>query len=373
MKFCSLYIVFELLVRSNLILTISATIKASPIIDYLIIGAGLAGSSLAWRMEASEYNYKIFDAPNLASASQVAAGVINPVTGKWMTESWKIDTLMPKAKAFYRDIERQLGISIYHDLPIRRYFINKADTLRARRRIKNPRYTNYFNPIIEKKAEPIGIIDKFGSIPIRQGSWVNVPCLIDHLKNFFQSQNRFVEEAFDMKQLELDGSHWNYRGIRAKNIVFCQGSYTHNNPFFKDLPIIPIKGDVLDISLKDIQLPPGLYYKKRWLHSFANEDQCLLYRLGASYDLGNSDAEPSLSAKEELIETLKAMLGSNLQFTIQAHRSGIRPTTEDAKPLLIRHPMYSSLFAINGLGSKGSAMAPYLSELFIDQIKKTIP
>ena len=89
-------------------------------------------------MDTSKYNYKIFDAPNLASASQVAAGFINPVTGKWMTESWKIDTLMPKAKAFYRDIERQLGISIYHDLPIRRYFINKADTLRARRRIKNP-------------------------------------------------------------------------------------------------------------------------------------------------------------------------------------------------------------------------------------------
>ena len=30
-------------------------------------------------MEASKYNYKIFDAPNLASASQVAAGFINPV------------------------------------------------------------------------------------------------------------------------------------------------------------------------------------------------------------------------------------------------------------------------------------------------------
>ena len=324
-------------------------------------------------MEASKYNYKIFDAPNLASASQVAAGFINPVTGKWMTESWKIDTLMPKAKAFYQDIEQQLGIRIYHDLPIRRYFINEADPIRARRRIKNPRYANYFKPILEKEAESIGIIDEFGSIPIRQGSWVNVPCLIEHLKNFFKSHDRLVEEAFDANQLEPDGSHWNYQGIRAKNIVFCQGSHTHNNPFFKDLPIIPIKGDVLDISLKDIELKPGLYYKKRWLHSLENEDRRLLYRLGASYDVGNSNTEPSSYAKEELIKTLKAMLGPSLQFTIQAHRSGIRPTTKDAKPLLIRHPVHSSLYAINGLGSKGSAMAPYLSELFMDQIKKTIP
>ena len=74
------------------------------------------------------YNYKIFDSRNLASASQVAAGFINPVTGKWMTESWKIDTLMPKAKAFYQDIEERLGINIVQDLPIRRYFINQEDS-----------------------------------------------------------------------------------------------------------------------------------------------------------------------------------------------------------------------------------------------------
>ena len=154
----------------NIILSIdSATIKASPIIDYLIIGAGLAGSSLAWRLGINKYNYKIFDSRNLASASQVAAGFINPVTGKWMTESWKIDTLMPKAKAFYQDIEERLGINIVQDLPIRRYFINQEDPIRARRRIKNPRYANYFDPILEKESNPNGIIDEYGKIPIRQG------------------------------------------------------------------------------------------------------------------------------------------------------------------------------------------------------------
>jgi len=63
------------------------------------------------------------------------------------------------------------------------------------------------------------------------------------------------------------------------------------------------------------------------------------------------------------------MLGPDLLFDIETHRSGIRPTTEDAKPLFIKHPIHSSLFAINGLGSKGSAFAPYLSELFINQIE----
>lgn len=329
----------------------------------------MAGASLAWRLDRKKYNYTIFDAPNLASASQVAAGFINPVTGKWMTESWKIDTLMPKAEAFYRDIEQALGIGIYHDLPIRRFFINPEDSTRARRRINNPRYANYFEPILEPGSEPIGITDDFGSIPIRQGSWVNVPSLMKNLKSYFRSQGRLIEDGFDANQLVQEGTTWNYRGIKAKNIIFCQGAHTGNNPFFKDLPIIPIKGDVLDIRLKDIQLPQGLYYKKRWLHSLDVGNKNFLYRLGASYDVGNSDTEPSVTAKEGLIEILKTMLGPDLLFDIEAHRSGIRPTTEDAKPLLIKHPKHPSLFAINGLGSKGSAFAPYLSELFMDQIK----
>ena len=290
-----------------------------------------------------------------------------------MTQSWKIDTLMPKAKAFYQDIEQTLGISIYHDLPIRRYFINREDSIRARRRIKNPRYSNYFDPILETGSEPNGIIDDFGSIPIRQGSWVNVPSLIQNLRNYFKSQNRLTEDRFDVTQLEQDRGHWNYRGIKAKNIIFCQGTHTQDNPFFKDLPIIPIKGDVLDIRLRNIQLPQGLYYKKRWLHSLKLENSCLLYRLGASYDVGNSDPTPSSLAKDALIEVLKNMMGANLQFDIEAHRSGIRPTTQDAKPLFIKHPIHPSLFAINGLGSKGSAMAPYLSELFMHEIQKNHP
>lgn len=300
----------------------------------------------------------------------MAAGFINPVTGKWMTQSWKIDTLSPKAKALYQNIEQALGINVYQDLPIRRYFINKDDPIRARRRIKNPRYANYFHPILEKGNEPNGIIDGFGSIRIRQGSWVNVPSLIQNLKRYFKSQDKLIEASFDTSQLKKEGAYWNYRGIQAKNIVFCQGIHAQENPFFKDIPIIPVKGDVLDIRLKGIQLPQGLYYKKRWLHSLKLENGSSLYRLGATYDVGNTEATPSLSAKDSLVENLKDMLGSNLPFEIEAHRSGIRPTTHDAKPLLIKHPVHSSLYAINGLGSKGSAIAPYLSELFIDQIEK---
>lgn len=278
---------------------------------------------------------------------------------------------MPKAKAFYQEIEQALGISIYQDLPIRRYFINRDDPIRARRRSKNVRYTNYFDSILEKGADPNGIIDDFGSIAIRQGSWVNVPSLIQNLKKYFKSQDRLIEDSFDTSQLEAKGAHWNYQGIKAKKIVFCQGVHTQANPFFKDLPIIPIKGDVLDLKLKNIHLAPGLYYKKRWLHSLKLKDDSFLYRLGASYDVGNSDADPSLLAKGELIQTLKEMIGEDLSFEIEAHRSGIRPTTKDAKPLLINHPSHPSIFAINGLGSKGSATAPYLSEQFINQINET--
>ena len=47
------------------------------------------------------------------------------------------------------------------------------------------------------------------------------------------SHNRLVEEAFDANQLVRDGSHWCYKGIRAKNIVFAKAVTRIITPFLK--------------------------------------------------------------------------------------------------------------------------------------------
>ena len=62
-----------------------------------------------------------------------------------------IDALLPAAEQSYRTLEAELGIQIYHPIPLRRFCQNEDDLKRIGRRSRNPRYANVFG-----NAEPAG-------------------------------------------------------------------------------------------------------------------------------------------------------------------------------------------------------------------------
>ena len=50
--------------------------------EILIVGQGLAGTLLAFELERAGVSFAIADAGHEGAASSVAAGVINPITGR---------------------------------------------------------------------------------------------------------------------------------------------------------------------------------------------------------------------------------------------------------------------------------------------------
>jgi glycine/D-amino acid oxidase-like deaminating enzyme len=56
-------------------------------IDFLIIGQGLAGSALAYRLIKEGKKVVLLDQPEANRSSQVAAGLFNPVTGRKLVRS----------------------------------------------------------------------------------------------------------------------------------------------------------------------------------------------------------------------------------------------------------------------------------------------
>ncbi|MEY3190936.1 MAG: hypothetical protein RIS10_1053, partial [Pseudomonadota bacterium] len=73
-------------------------------IDFLIIGQGLAGSLLAWELINRGCNVIIVD-NGKENASQIAAGLINPVTGMRFVKSTNVDDLLPTAKQCYAQLD----------------------------------------------------------------------------------------------------------------------------------------------------------------------------------------------------------------------------------------------------------------------------
>src|SRR3954463_9590075 len=72
--------------------------------NYLIIGQGISGTMLSWFLYKEGKDFLVIDIDNEDSASKIAAGVINPVTGRRYAYTWMIDELMSFARLAYNEM-----------------------------------------------------------------------------------------------------------------------------------------------------------------------------------------------------------------------------------------------------------------------------
>ncbi len=116
------------------------------IIDYLIIGQGLAGSLLAWELIQRDCKVIILD-NGKENASQVAAGLINPITGMRFVKSADIDTLLPTAKRSYSKLADVFQQPFYIEKPMLRLFRSDAELTHCLKRLDNPDYQDYLGAV----------------------------------------------------------------------------------------------------------------------------------------------------------------------------------------------------------------------------------
>jgi glycine/D-amino acid oxidase-like deaminating enzyme len=97
------------------------------VVDVVVVGQGLAGTALAWRLRRRGRSVLVIDREAGPSASRVAAGLVTPVTGKRLAKSWRWDELFPAAVAFYRAAEAETGDAFFRRRPALRLFADEAE------------------------------------------------------------------------------------------------------------------------------------------------------------------------------------------------------------------------------------------------------
>src|SRR5690625_7436448 len=89
-------------------------------VDAIIVGAGLAGIHLALAMQRRGLDPLIIDQEKPSSSSTVAAGMINPITGRRFALTWVYDDLEKGFTKEYTYWEKWEGL-----------FFNKNQTFRS--------------------------------------------------------------------------------------------------------------------------------------------------------------------------------------------------------------------------------------------------
>lgn len=334
-------------------------------VDYIIVGFGIAGMSMAFQLEKAGKTVFIVDG-NETKASIVAAGLYNPVILKRFTLAWDAEEQMQYAEVFYKELSRYLGIETTKSLAVFRKFNNAQEQNKWFSRADNPQLKKYISPILTDEVVS-GITSEFKFGEVKLTGKVLISDIFNTYKKRLEKSNRFLNDEFDFDQLDLSNSLVTYKGIASKNIIFCEGYKMSQNPYFKELPLVGNKGSYLIIESQDLNLEVAI---KSYYFIIPLGDN--KYKFGATYEhrfKGNHD----VLAKKELVERLNELVKT--PYSIIDFIVGVRPTVVDRKPLLGNHNIHKQMYIMNGMGTRGVLLAPtasfHLKELFIGDA--TIP
>lgn len=320
--------------------------------SYIIVGQGLAGTTLAWSLYKENIPFIIIDNYHKYCASKVAAGLYNPVVFKRMVKSWMVDDLLPFADDFYAYCEEVLDEKFWYKLPIKKIFVNKEE----KKLWQKKSVENVYLGTIEEDVAINEIDNKEGLGEVNNAGWLDVPLFLEKSKKFFLGRKLLLQQQFNYTDILHSENQLSYNEITSKGIVFCEGYQMLHNPYFSKLPLIPTKGEVLTLEIKNFN-PNCTLNKGVFLLPLSNNT----FKCGSTYQWYTTKAEITEKGKEELEEKLKKFLKAD--YSILQHEAGIRPTVVDRRPLLGSHPQYKNVFVFNGLGTKGVMLAPYFSEV----------
>ncbi|MDX8394818.1 MAG: FAD-dependent oxidoreductase [Mariprofundaceae bacterium] len=334
--------------------------------DILIVGAGLAGSLLAYTLKQAGKNVLIINDPELPSASRVAAGLINPVTGKRLVLQHDIHKLLPFAHDCYHQLEKVFSKKILTHKPMLRVMRSEKEHDTWRKRCHDVSYAPFLG---EETSDP-SLHLLYDAFLQHQTSFLDTNALLDMLKQWFEDHHGLIESAMHYEEISLldDGVCWN--NISAKRMVFCEGWRGQDNPWFKRLPFQPVKGEILTMK-SDEPMPDIMLNWGKWFIPMGDG----IFKTGATYDRDQLDERPTKAARDQLINSLDAVWVDPLNKTMVEHQAGVRPGTRDKQPFVGMHAEAACLGIFNGFGSKGSLLIPWYAKQFSDYLYhgKTLP
>ena len=82
-------------------------------VDFLILGQGLAGTTLAWQLRWRGFRVLILDRETEGTSSQIAAGLITPITGQRFVKRERYEELFASAEEFYRRVEAETNAAFF--------------------------------------------------------------------------------------------------------------------------------------------------------------------------------------------------------------------------------------------------------------------
>lgn len=333
-------------------------------IDYLIVGSGLAGISFAEKALENQKSILIIDDQSQTS-SLIAGGLYNPVILKRFSEVWQAQKQLQVLDIFYQKLETKLNIKLDYKIPILRKFFSVEEQNNWFAASDNKMLAPFLSLDLVK-TKNIGINSPFDYGEVLQTGYVDTKSLLGAYKNYLLENNLLLQETFNYESILFHPDCIQYNNVKAKQIIFAEGFGLHTNPYFNYLPLDGTKGELFIIKAPQLNLNV-IINTSVFIIPLGND----LFKVGATYNWQDKTSLPSEEGKLELLARINEIL--DCEFEIIDHFAGVRPTVRDRKPLVGTHPKYSRLHILNGLGTRGVMLGPSMAIALFDSIENQKP
>jgi glycine/D-amino acid oxidase-like deaminating enzyme len=320
--------------------------------EFVIIGQGICGTFLSNYLHKAGKKILVYDNAKTYTASKVASGVINPVTGRRIVKTWMIDDVMPFAVNAYQNVEKELNISLIQKSNILDFHPTPQMQLAFEERLpQEPQYL--------KKAEQPEQWQQYFNYPFGIGEtnpcWlIDINTLLIEWRKKLLKENVLIESKFEVEQPQTPNS-------KLQTILFCDGVAGFESPFFNMLPYSRMKGEALIVHIPNL---PRTNMFKHGLNLVPWKND--LWWVGSSYDWKFENTEPTESFRKKTESQLASFL--KIPFTIIDHLASERPANMERRPFVGLHPIHKNIGILNGMGTKGCSLAPYFAHELVEHL-----
>lgn len=333
-------------------------------VDYIIVGQGISGTLLSHDLVNAGKTILVIDDNHPFTASKVASGVINPITGRRMVRTWEIEKLMPFAVEAYRQLEKELQVSLITQCNILDFHPTPQMVIAFAERI--PEEKEYLRIPVDSDQWKTYFNYDFSLGEIHPCWLVDLHTLLSEWRARLRQKEILLEETFRWEDCKISQDHVVYKNIHAEKIIFCEGVAGFDNPYFYLLPYARNKGQAIIVKIPGL---PRTHIFKQGINIVPWRDD--LFWIGSTYEWDFTDLSPSPAFRKKVEDQLSYWL--KLPFEVVDHIASERPANMERRPFAGLHPATPSVGILNGMGTKGCSLAPYFASEFVNHLVHNTP
>jgi hypothetical protein len=300
----------------------------------------------------------VIDESNPFTASKVASGVINPVTGRRIVRTWRIEELLAFAQEAYTALGKVLDVELVKECSVLDFHPSLQMKEAFEKRLKEePEFLHH--PSSSNWSNIFNY--NYGIGEVAPCLLIDLNTLLEKWRQKLSDNNSIRNEKFEINQCEVSDDKIIYKGITANKIIFCDGVNGISNPYFKNLPYSPNKGEAIIAEISGLS---SQYIYKQGLSIVPWQDN--LFWIGSTYEWNYADTKPTPAFKEKVTNHLNFWL--KLPYQIVDHIAGVRPANMERRPFVGLHPRFASVGVLNGMGTKGCSLAPFFAKQLADHL-----